>query len=423
MGNNNTTNIGLGLDSKSAGVRNERLVLSLLRKHGSLSQAQLRELGGIQSSTASYIVGRLRDKGLIVEEQGKSKKRGKKPTLLHINPHGGFIVGIEINPSYVYIGLFDFKCELIESVKAVIGDDRSPEHVSQTLEINLRGLLAKSEISEERVLGVGVALSGSITKDGVVKLASPLGWKNVRLGEMLERRLSWPVSVYTTRVRLLAEDYLHKAALPDKKHAEFKGLDSPWLTYSNVLYINVGNGVGGNVICDGNMVHGATNRAAEIGHIVIDPNGPLCGCGNKGCLEAFVSGPAIARRLQSDIQSGQETSLKDALSRDDLPEDIVSKWGEAIAQGDHYAVDLQAEVTRHLCWAAMISINCYDPGLVILAGYVVEQFTDHLIDAMIAAMSSQVYDSVSRQIKVVAARGGKEALIRGAGLAVFYKIS
>ena len=282
-------------------------------------------------------------------------------------------------------------------------------------------MLAKREVAQDRVLGIGVALSGTISNRGVVKLASPLGWKDVNLGMMLEKRLNRPVSIYTTRVRLLAEDYLHKNTLSDEIDADFKGLDSPWLTYSNVLYINVGYGVGGNVISDGHLVHGATNRSAEIGHIVIDPNGPLCGCGNKGCLETFVSGPAIAKRIHNDIQSGQETSIKGTLSETDLPEDIVKKWGQAAADGDAYSTDLRSEIIGHICWAAMISINCYDPSLVILAGYVIEQFTDKLMDSIKVAMPSQVYDSRSRHIRIVPARGGQEALIRGAGLAIFYK--
>lgn len=413
------TNNPSGLDSKSAGLRNELIVLSLLRRHGQLSQAQLGNLGGIQSSTASYIVGRLRDKGLILEEQGQSSKRGKKPVILRINPLGQFVVGVEINPSSVYIGLFDFNCELLESVKTALGEDHCPDHVTGILEMDIRGLLSKHNVTEDKVLGIGVALSGTVTNDGLVTMASPLGWKGVKLGEILAKKLTAPVSVYTTRVRLLAEDYLQDDAL-EKDSGDGKGLDPSSPAYRNVLYLNVGNGVGGNIIMDGHLIQGATNRSAELGHVVIDPDGPLCGCGHKGCLEAYVSGPAIAKRIVNDIEQGLQTTLASTVTANDLPEEVIAKWGKAVAEDDQYSLSLLDEITRHLCKAATTAINCYDPSLVILAGYVVEQFTDCIIESIEKRMPAEVYDNLSRQIRIVPARAGEEALIRGASLAVFY---
>ena len=117
------------IDSKSAGRRNEILILSLLRKHGSLSQTQLCRLVGIGSSTASTIVARLRDKGLVLENRGQSDRRGPKPTILRLNPDAHRVIGIEINPSYLIIGLFDFVGQMIDKVQIKLASDQSPDHV------------------------------------------------------------------------------------------------------------------------------------------------------------------------------------------------------------------------------------------------------------------------------------------------------
>jgi DNA-binding MarR family transcriptional regulator len=115
------------IDSKTAGRRNEKLVLALLRQHGQLSQAQLCRLAHLGSSTASYIVGRLRDKGMILEKRGQSKTRGAKPIILSINPQGRFIIGAEVNPTSILLGLFSFNCRLIDSVRVSLDTDHCPE--------------------------------------------------------------------------------------------------------------------------------------------------------------------------------------------------------------------------------------------------------------------------------------------------------
>lgn len=389
------------IDSRDAGLRNERLVIALLRRHRELSQAQLCKLAGLSSSTASYIVGRLRQKGLIRERPGESRKRGAKPVIVSIDPRGRLIVGAELSPSRVHLGLFDFNGELIEGVYAPLGTDHAPPRVLDVLEINLRGLLGKHRIDEERLLGVGVTLSGSITREGVVALSSPLGWKDVPLRELLQARFRAPVSVHTTRVRLLAELSLR-----------------PDLASRNVLCLNVANGVGAHMIVDGQLLHGATDRAGELGHVIFDPDGPACGCGHRGCLEASISGPALAARIRRDLEAGRATVLAGRVAPDDLPESVVAAWGAALAEGDAYAAELRELLAHYISRAATIAINCFDPDVLILTGYVCEQCPDDLIDAIQRRVPTDVYDSAARQVRIVLAQAGEQALIQGVAAAV-----
>jgi len=215
------------IDSKTAGQRNEKLVIELLRDSGALSQAQICEITCLGSSTISYIVGRLREKGLIIEQPGQSAKRGAKPTFIDINPAGQFVIGAEINPSYIFIGLFDFTAQLIDSIKVPLGSDHSVENVTGLLEVNTKGILSKNDISKSKLTGIGITLSGSVSKEGLVQLSSPLGWKKVPLKKLLSCKFKCPVDVYTTKVRLLAE--MNTA---------------PALSSKNIIYLNVANGVG-----------------------------------------------------------------------------------------------------------------------------------------------------------------------------------
>jgi predicted NBD/HSP70 family sugar kinase len=391
----------LPIDSRHAGLRNERLVLSLLRQHGGLSQAQLCKLAGLSSSTACYIVGRLREKALITESRGTSGRRGAKPVIVSIRPRAQVVVGIEISPTSIFLGLFDFNCDLIESLRAAIPGDHSPEAVVNLVEISTRGLLSKHGINDDNLLGVGLTVSGAISQDGVVQLSAPMGWKAVPLRQLVQERFQATVLVFTTRVRMFAE----LTQLPPR-------------SASHIVLLNFADGVGASIAENGKLVHGATSRAGEIGHIVFDSNGPLCGCGHRGCLETFASGPALAGRIRHDLQDGVKTVLRDLIDPDDSPRDVLDHFGRALADGDAYALEVRDLIADYVSRATAIAINCYDPDLLILAGYVVAQSPDYFIRSAKDRISSDVFDHYSRDITILVDRSGEESLIRGIATAV-----
>jgi predicted NBD/HSP70 family sugar kinase/biotin operon repressor len=395
------------IDSKLAGQRNEQLILSLLREHGPLSQTQLCDMINLGSSTASSIVSRLRDKGLVIETRGQSDRRGPKPLLLKINPCAWYVVGIEINPSYIFMGLFDFTATLLDTRKLPLLTDHSVEHVQKVIEQTFPSLTALCGGDNGKLLGIGITVSGSISADGVVQMSSPLGWEQVPLKELMEHRLGRRVSVHSTRVRLMAEI-----------------AQKPQLQSRSILYLNVANGVGATVYMNGQLIPGATGRYGEIGHIIVEPDGPRCGCGHQGCLEAMISGRAIAERIRRDVNEGTKTIITEWMSRTGgkVPEEIVTLWGRAVGQQDSYAIKIRDFIAGYLSRAAAMSINVFDPDTVILAGYVCRQCPEHFSQSIRNAMSEQVYDSPRRDIRVMAACCGEEALITGVAMATLRDI-
>ncbi|MFA5554060.1 MAG: ROK family transcriptional regulator [Phycisphaerae bacterium] len=389
------------IDSKNAGLRNEELILNLLRKRGPLSQAQICKLTGLGSSTASYITGRLREKNLILEKTGDSAKRGAKPIILNINPQARFITAVSLQPTTFTMALFDFNCQMLEEIHTTAQTDNSVEHLCDKIQTNLSELLSRHNIEQKALLGIGITLSGSISPDGIVKLSSPLGWKNVPLKKLLSERLNCPVSIYSTRVRFLAE-----IAVNDS------------LAAKTVLYINIADGVGGTLYSEGKIMGGASGRFGELGHVVIDPQGPICGCGQKGCLEAFISGPAISKKIKTDIAQSRETSLKNTINEPDKPEEVINKCFKAAEQNDDYAISIRNMLTERLTSAAAAAIDYYDPDILMLTGYVVKPCMNYLIDSIKQVISSGIYDSASRNITVLPAQVGKDALIKGLAMAV-----
>jgi glucokinase len=384
----------------NTGLRNEKLVLSFLREHGELSQSQLCRLTGFGSSTMSYIFARLRDKNLILEKPGTSSKPGAKPKIVSINPQGLFIAAVEIAPASIALGIFDFKCGIIEDFRIPLKSDRSIENVTKLLEINLKGLFSRHNITENKILGIGITLSGSITSKGVVELSSPMGWKNIPLGHRISEKFKCPVKVYTTKVRLLAEI----------------GIDHQ-LKNKNIMYLNIADGVGSTLWIEGNLLHGATNKFGEIGHIIIDPKGPRCGCGHKGCLEAMVSAPSIAEKIKTKLKKHPDSKLN-SITENDLPENIIEKWGCALRQNDKLALQIRNFLGEKISKAAAIAINCFDPDVILLAGYISRQCSDYLTEKIYSAIKTDVYDPSKRNIKITSAKAGEKALIKGVSTAI-----
>lgn len=388
-------------DSKNAGIINEKLVLRILRHRGELSQAQICKLTSLRSSTVSYITGRLREKNLITERTGESTKRGAKPVILSINPLGKLIISISINPGHVVVGLFDFNCQLLEKADVLLNGDNSVENICGLAEITAHGLLGKFKASEEDLLGIGVVLSGTVSPNGMVKLSSPLGWKDIPLKKILQEKFQCKVQTYSTRVRFLAEI----------------GIDGS-LASKSVLYLNVADGVGGTLFTDRRVIAGSTGRFAELGHIVVEPDGPLCGCGRKGCLEAIISGPALVKRIKKDIAAGVNTVLSERIDEKDTAESLLGKLGDAVRQADSYCLSLREQIAGYLGKTATMAINCFDPQVVMLAGYVLNHSVDFFVQAIEQRFASDVYDNQSRKVEITKAKAGKDVLIRGVAIAV-----
>ena len=393
------------IDSKIAGKQNEMRLLAQLREHGPLQQSQICKLTGMGFSTASTILARLREKQLIIEQQGTSEKRGAKPTNISINPQARYLVGIEISPTSLLMGIFDFNSQIVDTLNVAIKTSFTVEKIVEILEINLLGFLSRHQVPKEKVLGIAVTISGSVSPGGIVELSSPMGWRNVELKKMLAEKIDLNIQVYPTRVRFLAELAIEKQ-----------------LVSQNVLYLNATNGVGGTVYYNGSLMYGSTGRCGELGHIVVEKDGPLCGCGNKGCLEVLVSGPAIAAKLRDILKQTTDAELSENLTDSMIAQDVLKLLSQAVENNNSIAMAIQKDVSEKIASVVAMAINFYDPEVIVLAGYVCTSFNDYLKKAVKAAIYNQVYDSNARQIGILDASAGENTLISGAAVALLQDI-
>ena len=225
---------------------------------------------------------------------------------------------------------------------SVADQDGAAEAIVACIDVALAD--ASRTLDQVRVVGIGVPGRVDPVK-GHVTLAVNLGWNDLALRDLLEARLGKPC-VIENDARAAAVGLHHRRVLG---------------TTDDIAYLAVGTGIAAGVILDGRLHRGARGLAGEIGHVVVDPMGPECACGLRGCLETYVSGPAIARRATEAIAAGRASSL----SASGLTAQDVYR---AATDGDALACELVEDVGRRLAWAIHLLVMAYDVDRVVLGG-------------------------------------------------------
>ena len=254
------------------------------------------------------------------------------------------LAGVDVGGSKISALIADPELHVLGRVTVPTTDHGSAAVVERIAEV-VEGALPRSDGAAPQLAGVGVGIPGRVeTSTGHVSLAVNLQWADLGLGELLSRRLGAPVFVEND-VRAAASA-VHELGLLGAHHS--------------LAYLSVGTGIAAGVVLDGRLWRGAHGLAGEIGHLVVRPGGPVCACGQHGCLEALASARSIARRAETDIAAGRITTLQPPIGARDV---FV-----AAAAGDVLASTLAEEAGDLLAWAVQLLVMTYDVEVVALGG-------------------------------------------------------
>lgn len=211
-----------------------------------------------------------------------------------------------------------------------------------------RELLSRPEAAEVSIRRIGVGCAGPVDiKAGLVFRPPNLpGWTRVPLTDHIQRSLGLPT---------ILENDANAAALGEFRYGAGRGARS-------IVYMTVSTGIGGGIILDGKVWHGVKDAAGEIGHITVCPDGPPCGCGNRGCLEAMSSGPSIARRARAAVASGRQTRL--GAIANPTAADVV----RLAQEGDAVAAEVWADAVKYLGIGVAAVITFLAPERVVIGG-------------------------------------------------------
>lgn len=252
-------------------VRNLGTALQLIYRGNEVSRADIARMTGLTRATVSNLVAHLIDEGLVREVgTGEASAGGKPPTLLAVVEGSREIVAVDLAGTPFRGAVMDLAGTVLHRAEAVPAGGDAVETV-----VDLVSRLAAR--ASAPLLGVGVGTPGVVAADGTVVEAANLGWHGLPLARLLEEAVGLPVDVTNdAQAAALGEFRLHRS--------------------DDLLLVAVGEGIGAGLVLEGRLRTGARRTAGEIGHVVVEPGGDPCRCGNRGCLETLAAVPALVRR-------------------------------------------------------------------------------------------------------------------------------
>jgi glucokinase-like ROK family protein len=343
-------------------------ILSYVRDEGPLSRMDLAARLKVSRTTVAAEVGRLVELGLA-EDGGPAESRGGRRSSLVDLDAGLRFVGIELGATSMRVAVTDGRLGVLARATAAAADiRRGPEPVlAEAIEVT-RKLL--SEMGVERPAGVGIGVPGPVDFQAGVPVSPPImpGWDKYPVRDALSRELSCPV---------LLDNDVNVMALGEQHTGVARSA-------SAFLFVKIGTGIGCGIVVDRHLYRGADGCAGDIGHIRIDQTGPLCACGNQGCLEAFFGGAALARDATAAARSGRSSVLTGMLEGlDGLTAEHV---GVALGQGDAVALQLTRDGGRLVGTVLANLVSFFNPGLIVIGGGVAG-----LGHALLAEIRSVIY--------------------------------
>jgi glucokinase len=312
-----------------------------------------------------------------------------------------FLIGVDLGGTKILAGVFDAKFDLEGVAKLSTKADRGVEAVIDRIARCVEDAVDECDLSLKQVRGIGIGAPGAVdTESGRVIFAPNLpGWKDIPLKKELEKRLGAPVFVGNDcNVCTLGTFDREYKAKP--KH---------------LVGIFIGTGIGGGLVLNGDLYTGHNLTAGEIGHMVIEVNGPKCGCGNRGCLEALASRTAIFRRIQSAVKDGQKTLLTDMLGPD-LADMRSGDLRKAIRKGDKFVEKVVEEAAEYAGIGVANLINILNPEIVVVGGGVLEALENEFMPALLKAAKEHVMPGTMSGIEIEASKLGDHAGITGAAV-------
>ena len=266
-----------------------------------------------------------------------------------------FVLGIDIGGTNLVVGSV---AEDGSAVHALASEPTGAEAGERDVLDRLIALATRaiqqtrSKLPGAEIMGVGVGAPGPLdTKSGIVLLTPNLGWVDLPLRQIIQDRLKLPA---------VLDNDANCAVLGEWWMGAARGT-------RNAIGITIGTGIGGGLILEGKLYHGASDCAGEIGHTTIDSEGRRCKCGNYGCLEAYASGPNIALRACEEIQAGAESRLAQYVDGD-LKRITAQTVYQAAHDGDELAMDVVNETAKFLGIGIANLLNIFNPEVVVVCG-------------------------------------------------------
>ena len=375
-------------------VSNFNLVINAIREKGQISRKELVSIVGLTSASITNLVNYGIQDGYIIETGTGSSQGGRKPKFIELNKEAGYIIGIEINAKEAIYILTNFRGDIIAKRYMNMDNTVEQEDLLNQIVIIVESILEENNISKSMLMGTGFATVGPCNHiDGViVNTPNFPKWHNFKIIEHFEKR---------TGIKAFLE----------KDTASF-ALNEAWKDKNNqfkrILCVNVFSiGIGGGMALDKAIFHGHKNAGLEIGHMTVQPEGPLCVCGKSGCLERMADGTAALRYYKKYVAEGVSTLI--ASPETASLQDII-KFAE---KGDEACIQAIKKCAYYIGIALSSLISILAPDVIFIGGEFIEN-SHILFDETVKKAKERTYPFVDADIKIKRSTSGKDGGALGA---------
>src|SRR5215216_1277108 len=360
-----------------------------------ISRTDLADQMGLTKAAVTIIVNDLISNKIIIETESRTTSSGRPPVVLEINPNQGLVAAVDMGATHLSVALGDFSARILEEVEVAFRIADGPETCLNEADRILRELLEKRGLTSSNLSGIGVGVPGPVIAEEGLVMAPPImpGWDRFPIRATLEKQWKTAITLNNDAELGALGEWAYGAGRGEK----------------NLAFIKVGSGIGAGLIINQQIYGGTTGSAGEIGHLTVDENGPLCTCGNHGCLEAFAGGHAIASQARKLVSSGKRTLLSEK-NIDSLDAQDVA---EAARRGDLPAQEIVKRSGTYIGIAIAGLINLFNPSTVIIGGGVA-QVGDLLTGPIRQAVRERSLRASEHGVRITTAMLGRRSSLIGA---------
>ncbi|MGB8988764.1 MAG: ROK family transcriptional regulator [Candidatus Sulfotelmatobacter sp.] len=388
---------------ESKSFKNELTILQLIHAKCNISRIELSKETRLSAASITAIVQNLIDKGLIVESGRNSSALGRKPVSLSLRDDAGFLVGVDLGSFYTRIVVTDLRGTPIYKQELKTGMSDGRDHVLTRTLKTIHKSMDHSKAPREAFKGIGIGHSGviDVTKGLVLSFPRPgqmAEWKNVPLRDIVEREFGVPC---------LLEDSVRAIATAEKYFGLGAGLN-------DFIYVDVGMGIGAAIFLDGKLYRGPGGSAGEFGHMTVDEHGPLCCCGNYGCLETLASCGAIIHSVKSAIEKGVDSKVRE-FAQGDLNRISIEMIGQAAMQNDSLSFRVLNEAVSHIAVALADVVNLLNPHVLIFGGALFRSAPELFLEPLKRTIKQRALEKSANEVRLTISTLGSEAGALGVG--------
>ncbi|AJY73466.1 ROK family transcriptional regulator [Paenibacillus beijingensis] len=363
--------------------KNQILILEIIQKNNRrISRADIAKMTKMSPASVGRIVNTLIETGLIKETDQQSSGVGRKATMLECDVQSLLAIGVEVDRNVIKAAIVDLDGRIItEAEKKADNSANCPETVASRIIDLIRQLADGQKVELNKFIGIGIGIPGIINPDtGEVIISAQLKWKNERFASLIEDKLPLPV--------VLDNDLKVKAL----------GESSYWpkSDETKTVLVSVGSGVGSALVDEGEIYRGANNIAGEIGHSTVNPDGMLCECGKRGCLQTYIT----------DLSLLQEANQV-------RPVHHVEDIFEAMRNGETWAYNIIERACTYIAVTINNVVCTYNPDRIILTGNFIEHHSD-TFEMVRAKMKDFIWEPFSGTFDLSRSKLGENSVRIGA---------